>query len=479
MRKRGAVLVAESEADVLSGQMVAVSTMTIPMAPGPPIIGNMRQMVTATGDFLTRQYLRLGPVFRVRALNRRLLVLAGPEANALMKRQGHRLFASGEVMQDIHQVLGGDNPTVIELDGPDHRTLRAGLKEGYSGRTLYAQMEKLVRSQFSLLRSWPVRTPIAAFPHVKRLVSSVLGLMATNQEPAEVMEDLIYFFRALVQIHIQRVRPSSMKYLPRYAAAKRSVHAMARRIWDQHHVRDYLESGGDFVDLVRKFHAEHPRLMNERDAVAALIGPFIAGMDTAASATSFLLYHILRDPELRRAVVAEADLAFAAGFPDRESLRSMVHTRHAAMEILRLHPPAPALPRTSIAAFEFQGYEIPKDEYCIIANTVTHHLPQYFPDPERFDVGRYAADRKEHLQPNVYCPYGLGPHTCLGASVADLLYLVVTAVLFRHFHVEMQPPDQALHVAMNPLPSPDDRFRIAITGTRYPLPQRPGPGPPS
>ena len=101
---------------------------------------------------------------------------------------------------------------------------------------------------------------------------------------------------------------------------------------------------------------------------------------------------------------------------------------------------------------------------------MTHHLPQYFPAPERFDVGRYSADRKEHMQPNVYCPYGLGAHTCLGASTADMLYLIVTAVLFRHFHVEMQPPDQDLHVVMNPLPSPDDRFRIAITGTRYPAP---------
>lgn len=452
--------------------------MTIPVAPGPPIVGNMLPMLTAMGDFLTKQYLRLGPVFRVRILNHRLLVLAGPEANALMKQQGHRLFTSGAVMRDIHQVLGGDNPTMIELDGPDHRTLRAGLKEGYSGKTLYAQMEKLVVSQFHLLRSWPVRTPIAAFPHVKRLVSSLLGYMATNQEPAEIMDDLIYFFRALVQIHIQKVRPAAMKYLPRYVASKRSVHAMARRIWDQHHVRNYLERGGDFVDLVRKFHAEHPRLMNERDAVAALVGPFIAGMDTAASATSFLLYYILRDADLHRAVVAEADQAFADGFPGRESLRGMVHTRHAAMEILRLHPPAPALPRTSIADFEFQGYRIPKGEYCIIANTVTHHLPQYFPDPQRFNAGRYAPDRREHLQPNVYCPYGLGPHTCLGASAADLLYLVIAAVLFRHFHVEMRPPDQALHVVMNPLPGPDDRFRIAITGARYPLPHasdRPAP----
>lgn len=452
--------------------MAAASALTIPLAPGLPLIGNVRPMLTSLSAFLTTQYQRLGPVFRVPVLNHRPLVLAGPEANALMKQQGHRLFSSGEVMQDVHRVLGGDNPTLIELDGPDHHTMRAGLKDGYSGRTLYSQMEKLVSSQIRLLENWPRNTPIPAFAYVKRLISSLLGYMATNQQPDEVMDDLVYFLRALVQIHINKVRPGFMKYLPRYVSARRSVLAMARRIWDERHVRDYLERDGDFVDLIHKFHAEHPRLMSERDAVAALIGPFIAGMDTAASATSFLLYHVLRDPDLHRAVVAEADLAFADGRPDRGSLRQMVQTRRAAMEILRLHPPAPVLPRTSTVAFQFQGYEIPGHEYCLVANTVTHHLPEFFPDPERFDVDRYSPERKEHMQPNAYCPYGLGPHTCLGASTADLLYLIVSAVLFRHFHVEMQPPDHELHVVMNPLPSPDDRFRITITGERCPPPRQ-------
>jgi len=353
------------------------------------------------------------------------LVLAGPEANALTKRHGHRLFASGNAMQDIHQVLGGDNPTLIEFDGPAHRTMRAGLKEGYSGRTLYPQMEKLVRSQLDMVRAWPRGAPIPPFPHVKRLVSSLLGFMATTQESSEVMDDLIYFFRALVQIHIRKVWPRFMKYLPRYVASRRSVLAIARRIWDEHHMRDHLQRHGDFVALTPVSHSARFRVA--------------AGGGSGSG------------PGVR--------------------LRRMVQTRRAAMEVLRLHPPAVVLSRTTTAAFEFQGYEIPQNEYCIIANTVTHHLPEFFPDPERFDVTRYAPKRKEHLQPNAYCPCGLGPHTCLGGSTADLLYLVITAVLFRHFHVAMQPPDQTLHIVMNPLPAPDDRFRISVTGERHPPPQ--------
>ena len=163
--------------------MAPASTASIPLAPGLPLVGNLVPMLTALSKFFTKQYLRLGPVFRVPILGQRPLVLAGPEANALMKQRGHELFSSGESMGDIHQVLGGDNPTLIQRDGPDHRIMRAGLKDGYSGRTLYPQMEKLVTSQIAMVRAWPQGAPIPAFPYVKRLVSSLLGFMATDQEP--------------------------------------------------------------------------------------------------------------------------------------------------------------------------------------------------------------------------------------------------------------------------------------------------------
>ena len=442
---------------------------------GVPLVGNLRAMLTDPCRFLTAQYLRVGPVFRISLLGRRLLVLAGAEANALFRRQGHVLFTSKDALGGIHQMLDADNPTMIELDGAAHSAVRSGLKDGYSGAGLYARMGKLIDSQLRLIAAWPRDEPFPVFPKIKRLVSSTLGYMATNRSPDDVMDELIYFVRALIE-HVRKVRPEVMQHLPRYVKSRKAVLGMARDIWDERAARDEADDSEaadrDFVDLVRHLHASHPELVSDKDAVAAINGPFIAGLDTAASAISFLLFHILKDPSLKRRIVEEADAAFASGLPDRDSLRRMVTTRHAAMEALRLFPPAIALSRTTVTEFEFHGHRIPAGVPCLIANTVTHFLPGFFSQPELFDVERYSPPRKEHTQPNAYSPYGLGPHTCLGASTADMLYLIVTAVLFHHFDIEMQPPDQTLHTVMKPLPSPDDRFRMAITAERNPVPSR-------
>ena len=53
----------------------------IPLAPGLPVLGSALPLAQNVAHFLTKQYRQLGPVFRVRALNREMVVLAGVEAN--------------------------------------------------------------------------------------------------------------------------------------------------------------------------------------------------------------------------------------------------------------------------------------------------------------------------------------------------------------------------------------------------------------
>jgi len=444
----------------------------IPQAPGAPVIGNLHAFTSDLRSFLTEQYLALGPVFRVSVLNHRYVVLAGPEANEFVTRKGTDHFVAQEIWDGVTKAVGGENPSMIALDGPRHAIVRRGLKPGYAAGPLYSRMVKLIGCQLDLLRQWPRAQPLTVFPQVKRLVAMLLGYMATNESAEDVMDDFIYLFKAMLQIHVFKTRPSFMQHLPRYTRSRQAILDMARRIWLDHtYMDDMVPEGGNFVDVVRRFHEEHPDLMNERDAIAALNGPFIAGLDTAASTISFLIYHILADRDLTAAAIEEADAVFADGVPNRNSLRSMIRVRWAAMETLRLYPPATVLSRSVSQGFRFAGFDIPTGTHCMLAHTVTHGLPELFKDPDCFDPERFGPERREHMQPNAFVPYGLGPHTCLGASTADLLFLIVTATLFRHYEVAMDPPGHKVRIKMQPLPSPDNRFRLILQSVRHPEPE--------
>ncbi|MXZ41632.1 MAG: cytochrome P450 [Caldilineaceae bacterium SB0666_bin_21] len=328
-------------------------------------------------------------------------------------------------------------------------------------------MEQLLESQLRLIQAWPMDTPISVYPHMKRLVCLLLGYLATNEDPGEVLDDIIFLFEAVIKIHVLRTWPGFARHLPNYLRSRHRVLAMTKRIWEERYAEDMLNEAGDFVALVRSAQTEFPELLTDNDARASIMGPFIAGIDTVAAGISFLLYNVLSRPWLQEAIVAEANTAMADGLPTRQSLRQMDVTRRAAMETLRMYPPTPVQPRVAKCGFEFLGHRIEEGERLIIAQCMTHYLPEFFPDPERFDIDRFTSERREHAQADAYAPYGLGAHTCLGASTADLLFLIVSAALFHHWKVELDPADYNLKVAMLPLPAPDDRFRMRLAELRH------------
>ena len=79
-------------------------------------------MFNLLGDiraFLTEQYLELGPVFRIHALNRKLTVLAGAEANVFADEEGANYLCSGPDWTSMVNAMGAER-AITNMDGPDH-----------------------------------------------------------------------------------------------------------------------------------------------------------------------------------------------------------------------------------------------------------------------------------------------------------------------------------------------------------------------
>ena len=84
----------------------ARSPEEIPMVSGWPLVGSALDMAGDLRSFLTRQYRDLGPIFQVRALNRRYIALVGPEANRFVQKRGENLPALLRVVAGIQQRVG-------------------------------------------------------------------------------------------------------------------------------------------------------------------------------------------------------------------------------------------------------------------------------------------------------------------------------------------------------------------------------------
>ena len=436
-----------------------------PSAPSLPLVGDAFAMAGDVGAFFTRQYLRLGPVFRVRALHRRFTVLAGPEANLFVTREGSRHLRSREFWMDFDKELGAAR-SMVSMDGAEHARMRKAQQPGYSRSFIHEHLDDVIAITRREVAEWPLDEPVPGLYALQRIITEQLGTIAAGVSPRDYLDDMIVFVRTLLAARVTRQRPAVLTRTPRFRRARQRVEELYATVRAVHDPDRRSGAEPDLVDELMALHHGDPQFLPETDLMPAVLGPFIAGLDTVGSTCAFMLYALLKHPDLLERMTAEADASFAHGTLTAEAVRRLDVTHRVALETLRMYPIAPAITRTVSNTFEFAGYTIPAGEKVIVATTVPHHLPQYFPEPERFDIERYTPERQEHRQPGVFVPFGAGPHVCLGAGFAEVSIAATMATIVHEVELALDPPDYALKISPVPTPSPDDRFRIRVKRRR-------------
>jgi cytochrome P450 len=73
---------------------------------------------------------------------------------------------------------------------------------------------------------------------------------------------------------------------------------------------------------------------------------------------------------------------------------------------------------------------------------VTQHLPEFWPDPERFDPDRFAPERSAGRHPGSYLPFGIGPRTCIGNHLAMAEVAMTAAMILPRYALSHAPGNQ-------------------------------------
>ena len=69
--------------------------------------------------------------------------------------------------------------------------------------------------------------------------------------------------------------------------------------------------------------------------------------------------------------------------------------------------------------FHYKGYTVEAGKLVAVSPAVSNRLPDYFPEPDRFDPDRYGQDRREDARnPWTWIPFGGGRHKCIGSAFA-------------------------------------------------------------
>ncbi|WP_299944566.1 cytochrome P450 [uncultured Microbulbifer sp.] len=438
-----------------------------PLVKGLPILGNTFQMAKdgGPGPFFYKCYREHGPIFRVKVLNQTYKVLAGPEAVEFMgSRDGKEKLRSKEFWQQMKDAYQAKYQLTAE-SGEIHAKLRAVMREGYSRKILVGKFDQFLQATDDMLMlDWKSGQSVPVVSGMQRLVTGQLGLFLTGRVPLNYVEDIRITIKTILNVLVTRQRPRILLYAPSYRRAFKRVRELGESM-----IEDYYANKGkkkeedkNLIDDIMEEHERNSDLIPESDLILTLTGPYVAGLDTVANTTANLIYLVLKHPDVYKKIQQEVDTVFGKSKLDTACLKEMPTLSGAIMESLRMYPVTAAAMRSANTDFNFNGYEIKEGELLYMGITVPHLMQEFYPNPEKFDVERYDKGRGEHLKTNAFSPYGRGPHTCLGRSLADIQMLLSMARLFYRLDLELDPFDYELKINVAPTPGPERRFKVKV-----------------
>jgi cytochrome P450 len=446
------------------------------------------------GAEAARWYLRF---FRdpIRTLNRARAEL-GPVCAAgnvvpLPQREKLHVIALGPEYN--HQVLGDPDrfrTTGQGVGGPRgsaQRRLRYGLTRSQRGRherqrqfMLPPFQKKAVESYTAqmaavtdkLLGQWTLGGSLDLWREMRKLtleISSEILFAREDPQRSHVLGEMIgdwlsaSFSAAVWACMVDAPGTPYRALLRRAEAIEREVQAMLDE------KRAAGAAGADLVSMLVAANQGGFEWMTDEDLIGQVTIAFAASYETTANAMTWTLFLLAQHPRVARDLLDELAAVFGGAPPTVETLARAPLLEAVVKESLRILPPVPYTIRVArYRQTPIGPYVMLRGDRVILSHYVTHHLPDLYANPERFDPLRWLTLKRG---PYEFLPFSAGPRLCIGYSFAMQALKLSTAMILQRYRFSVLPGtriDRTVRVTMSPkrgLPvsihPPDGRFEAA------------------
>lgn len=190
--------------------------------------------------------------------------------------------------------------------------------------------------------------------------------------------------------------------------------------------------------------------MTDTDLVGQITILFGASYETTVNALAWTLFLLAQHPAVMHDVLDELEGVLGGDPPTFERLAELELLEAVLKETMRLFPPLPYTIRAVCRGGELHGRELRDGDRVVCSAFMTHHLPDLYPEPERFDPSRWFRIDPGQYE---YLPFSAGPRTCVGYLFAMTEMKIVLAMLLPRWRVSMVPGarvDRAIKLTLSP-----------------------------
>uniref|UniRef100_A0ACD5ZB98 Uncharacterized protein n=1 Tax=Avena sativa TaxID=4498 RepID=A0ACD5ZB98_AVESA len=461
--------------------------------PGPwtlPIIGSLHHLVSVAPPHrkITELCRRHGPLMSLKLGELNTVVVSSAEAAELVMKTNDIKFASRPNNPTQQIISCGGRGIVFAPYGDHWRQMRKVCTVELLSSTQVRRMDHGVRPEevgsmlgrisISAAGTAAVNLSEMAMSLTNNVVSrAVFGGKFIQQE--DYIRELDVVLTLLGGFCLVDLFPSSRlaRLLSTGARQMKTSYARMQRIIQD--VIDERAAAGeneeeeeDLLDVLLRLQKEDSSLTTET-ICAVLFDIFSAATDTTGTALEWAMSELVRHPHVMAKAQAEIQHLMLAT-RQHQQLAVITHTHLAQLqylrmvikEVLRLHLPAPLIPRMTRQDCKILGYDMPNGTVVLVNIFSVSRDPKYWKNPEEFLPERFADDSVDYNGTNFeFTPFGAGRRQCPGMLFATSTLEIALANLIYHFDWVLPAPGGA-----SPAESLDMSEKFGMTvGRKYDL----------
>ncbi|WP_217208414.1 cytochrome P450 [Streptomyces sp. AC550_RSS872] len=386
----------------------------------------------AYGDLVE---IRLGP--------QRAWMVCHPELTHEVLMDPHTFDKGGPLYDRLGKLMGDG---LVTCRQPTHRDKRRLLQPAFRPSHVARYTDLVTEEAAAVCRAWPVGQDVAVTEAMMalttRVTSRVLLSDSLDDRTTAQVRDCLgavvrgLFVRTVVPIDVLFRLPTPANR--RYRRALSRLHEIIdTTITERRRGADRDDVLGTLLKAAKSDGST--AAVTDQEVHDHLITLLLTGVETQALALTSAFSLLARHPEAERRLHAELDSVLAGGRrPTPEDLPQLVYTRCVVSETLRHSSPGWLFTRVATKETELAGCRLPKGAAVLYSPHLLHHDPSSFPDPERFDPGRWLPGRPTAEERRAMMPFSAGNRKCLGdefAMVEATLALATIAARRRLRHL--------------------------------------------
>ncbi|MBI1392054.1 MAG: cytochrome P450 [Alphaproteobacteria bacterium] len=368
----------------------------------------------------------------------------------MLDREG--VFPKSDLMVGALEPLIGDS--IFVSDGPKWRRQRAMVEPAFTRLRLsaaFGSMEAAVDAAvLNLEEKASTGEEFSLDLFMSKLAADIIcrttfSVSLEADIASEVFEAFEVFEREVAQVRIWRLIIDPAWTRPRQSPAVLAACEKIRlRIGELVDRRSGREKDF-FDDIARAVIDARDSATGEaftREELIDQLGVFfLAGHETTASALTWAFFTLAQHPYSLERLRRETREVVGHRRIDFKDIKALDYAKAFFKETLRLFPPITFMPRVAMKSTRIGRFHVRRGTLVMIAPWTIHRHEKYWHDPDAFDPGRFLPPKDETLVDGAYLPFGLGPHTCVGAGFAAVESALILASIARHFDFEIIRPE--------------------------------------